>query len=132
MGLAANRISGQLGAQTVELIGYSGGGAIVAGMRACTDQLVSISTIAGNLDPKAWAEYHGYSPLNDLSPLAIRPNEVKEIHWQCRDDLNIPPSITDGYFAARDNAIRHIIGSCSHATGWQRHWSQIISLPEAH
>ena len=129
MCLAANRISGQRGVQSVELIGYSGGGAIVAGMSACTDRLVSISTIAGNLDPKAWAEHHGYSPLNDLSPLAIRPNEVKEIHWQCRDDLNIPPSITDDYFAAREGTIRHIVDSCSHATGWQQYWSQIIDLP---
>lgn len=129
MCLAANRVSAQLGAQTVELIGYSGGGAIVVGMGACTDHLVSISTIAGNLNPQAWAEHNGYSPLDDLSPLAIRPNEVKEIHWQCRDDLNIPPSITDDYFAAHDGAIRHIVDSCSHATGWQQYWSYIIDLP---
>ena len=93
---AANQVYRQLGAETVQLIGYSGGGAIVVGMSACTDHLVSFSTIAGNLDPMAWSAYHGYTPLNDLSPLtpaAIRHIEVNEIHWQCRDDLNVPPSI---------------------------------------
>jgi len=130
---AANQLSRQLGAETVQLIGYSGGGAIVIGMSACTDHLVALSTIAGNLDPQAWADYHGYSPLDDLSPLmpaAIRHGEVSEVHWQCHDDLNVPPSITDDYFAARERAVRHIVKSCSHATGWQRHWSQIIDLAE--
>jgi len=132
MCLAANRLTRQLGAQTVQLIGYSGGGAIVTGMSACTDHLDSFSTIAGNLDPKAWAGHHGYSPLNDLSPLRspeFRQSEVKEAHWQCRDDLNIPPSITDDYFSAREHAIRHIVDSCTHSSGWQRHWSHIIDLP---
>jgi hypothetical protein len=130
---AANQVSRQLGAETVQLIGYSGGGTIVIGMSACTDHLVAFSTIAGNLDPQAWAEHHGYSPLSDLSPLtpaAIRHSEVAEAHWQCRDDFNIPPSITDDYFAARESAIRHIVKSCSHSIGWQRYWSQIIALPE--
>lgn len=130
---AANQLSRQLGAETVQLIGYSGGGAIVIGMSACTDHLVALSTIAGNLDPQAWADYHGYSPLDDLSPLmpaAIRHGEVSEVHWQCHDDLNVPPSITDDYFAARQRAVRHIVKSCSHATGWKQYWSQIIDLPE--
>ena len=112
-----------------KIIGYSGGGTIVVGMRGCTDQLRSISTIAGNLDPAAWAEHHGYTPLQDLSPLvpaAIARNERKETHWQCRDDLRVPPFVTDNYFAARAHAIRHIVDSCSHAEGWQQYWSQII------
>jgi hypothetical protein len=132
---AANRVSRQLGVQTVQLIGYSGGGAIVVGMRACTDKLVAVSTIAGNLDPQAWAAHHGYSPFNDLSPLDAglsRHDEIGEAHWQCRDDLNIPPSITDDYFAAREGAIRHIVDSCSHATGWQQYWSKIIDVNEVH
>ena len=135
MCLAANRVSRELGATTVQLIGYSGGGAIVAGMSACTDRLVSFSTIAGNLDPMTWAEYHGYSPLNDLSPLtpaAIRDKEPKEEHWQCRDDLNVPPSITDGYFAAREGATRHVVDDCTHATGWQQYWPRIIETNRAY
>jgi hypothetical protein len=132
---AANRVSRELGAQTVGLVGYSGGGAIVVGMSACTEKLVAVSTIAGNLDPQAWAEHHGYSALNDLVPLepaATRQNHVDEAHWQCRDDRNIPPPITDGYFAVRESAIRHIIDSCSHSTGWERHWPQIIDMAEMH
>jgi hypothetical protein len=132
---AANRIAGELGAGTVSLIGYSGGGAVVVGMSACTEKLASVTTIAGNLDPEAWTGHHGYSTLNDLAPLAkvsTRQEQVDQIHWQCRDDHNIPPSITDAYFVARDGAIRHIVDSCSHSTGWERHWPQIIDIAEVH
>ena len=132
---AANRLSREQGAHTVSLVGYSGGGAIVVGMSGCTEKLVSVSTIAGNLDPDAWAEYHGYTALNDLAPLdneATRQNHFKEAHWQCREDRNIPPSSTDNYFAVRESAIRHIVDSCSHSKGWKQYWSQIIDSAEVH
>jgi hypothetical protein len=130
MCIAANEIASQHGAQTVQLIGYSGGGTIVVGMRACTDHLVAVTTIAANLDPRAWAEFHEYSPLNDLSPLdsaATHTNSVSEMHWQCRDDHIIPPKITDAYFAATKNARRRIVQPCSHASGWKQYWPEIIA-----
>ncbi len=130
MCLAANRVSRELGATTVQLIGYSGGGTIVVGMRTCTDRLVAVTTIAANLDPRAWAEFHQYSPLNDLSPLdpaAARPDQLSEIHWQCQDDHIVPPQITDAYFVAEKNARRRIVPSCSHASGWKQHWSEIVA-----
>jgi len=130
MCLAANEIARQHGARSVQLIGYSGGGTIVVGMRSCVDHLVAITTIAANLDPQAWAEFHEYSPLTDLSPLepaAAPPGLMSEIHWQCRDDQVIPPQITDAYFATAMNAERRIVQSCSHASGWKQHWSEIVA-----
>ena len=126
---AANRVSRELGAETVQLIGYSGGGAIVVRMSECTDRLVSLSTIAGNLDPWAWSEHHGYSPLVNLlppGPAASQHSDVIESHWQCSNDHDVPPSTTDTYFATRGRAIRHIVDACSHSKGWQRYWSHII------
>ena len=131
---AANQVSRQIGAESVQLIGYSGGGAIVVRMNECTDRLVSISTIAGNLDPEAWAEHHGYSPLTNLAslgPAAFRHIDVTESHWQCRDDHIVPPAVTDNYFAARASAIRYVVDSCSHSMGWQQYWSRIIDMPQA-
>ncbi|MBT8444443.1 MAG: alpha/beta hydrolase, partial [Gammaproteobacteria bacterium] len=56
---AANTLASS--ARSVSLVGYSGGGAIVVRMSACTDKLASIVTIAGNLDPAAWTAMHGYT-----------------------------------------------------------------------
>lgn len=131
---AANRLSREYPAESVQLIGYSGGAAIVVGMSTCTERLDSLITIAGNLDPDAWTRHHGYSPLDDLSPLQVAmqaSNVVNETHWQCRDDLNVPPSTTDAYFALRDTAIRHIVDSCTHSTGWERYWPRIVGAGDA-
>ena len=125
---AANRLRRESGAESVQLVGFSGGGALVLGMRQCTERLASIVTIAGNLDPDAWTRYHGYTPL-ELADIMFNAAEsgaeVPETHWQCRDDRNIPPEITDAYFAARPAATRHIVGQCTHASGWSAHWAAI-------
>ncbi len=130
MCIAVNKIAHQYGAQSVQLIGYSGGGTIVVGMRPCTDRLVAITTIAANLDPRAWAQLHGYSPLNDLSPLesaATLADSTPETHWQCQEDHIIPPHITAAYFAQAKNARQRIVQSCSHASGWQQYWPEIVA-----
>jgi hypothetical protein len=127
---AANRLSSRHRALAVELIGYSGGGAIALGMRGCTRHLVSITTIAANLDVNAWSEYHRYTPLvlsRDLtSPDEARP-EIRETHWQCRGDRRVPPPITDAYFAAHPEARRVIVDNCSHEHGWERYRSAILA-----
>lgn len=126
---ATNKLVRRYAAESVELIGYSGGGAIAVGMTDCTERLGSLVTIAGNLDPDAWTRYHDYSPLGDTSPLAKANNtsySALEAHWQCRNDANIPPSITDAYFARRPDAIRHIVDDCAHAKGWEAYRSRIF------
>lgn len=127
---AANELARERGASSVELFGYSGGAAIVIGMKHCTENLVALTTIAGNLDPDAWTVFHDYTPLGDLSPLQTTNqvnDAVPETHWQCRDDENIPPGITDAFFLTRKNATRHLVTECSHATGWHHYWSQIAA-----
>jgi hypothetical protein len=123
---AANRLSAS--ADSVELFGYSGGGALVIRMSACTDKLRRVTTIAGNLDPAAWAEHHGYTPLNDTVLPAQLPT-VAERHWQCAGDEVVPPSVTDNYFRARPDAERLIVSECTHSTGWEAHWQQIVGDP---
>lgn len=128
---AANEISRGAKAETVQLIGYSGGAAIAVGMSACTDRLVALTTIAGNLDPAAWTAYHGYSSLLDVAPFdKTRPaaGSFIESHWQCSKDTNVPPAITDKYFASRPAARRHVIDGCTHSTGWDVHWSRVIDV----
>lgn len=124
---AANEIAREFNAESVQLIGFSGGGAIVIRMSECTDLLVALTTIAGNLDPAAWSRHHGYSPLNDNTVTnAAPPNAVIHSHWQCSNDENIPPAITDDFFRSRPVAKRYIVEDCTHSSGWQEYWSRII------
>jgi hypothetical protein len=116
-------------ASSVELVGYSGGGALVIRMSACTDKLRRVTTIAGNLDPAAWAEHHGYTPLNDTVLPAGLPT-VSERHWQCEADEVVPPTVTDSYFRTRPDAARHIVSDCTHSTGWDAYWAEIVGDSE--
>jgi hypothetical protein len=122
---AANRLAA--GAREVALIGYSGGGTVVVRMAGCTDRLVSVTTIAGNLDPAAWTAFHGYTPLLEDADLDYPPVQgVTEVHWQCANDSNVPPGITDEWLAARPSAERHIVDNCTHATGWEAYVTAIL------
>lgn len=126
---AANTLIDERNAETVQLIGYSGGGALVIGMTTCTNRLVAITTIAGNLTPAAWTQYHGYTQLRDLDLIDFatqEPTSVKEMHWQCESDRVIPVSITANYFVARPNANRRIMTECSHSSGWERVLAQLF------
>lgn len=115
-------------AESVSLVGYSGGGAVAVRMSACTRKLESITTIAGNLDPAAWTRLHNYSALiDDPRAATLPPPGVQETHWQCRADANVPPGITDSYFDRRPFAARHIVDDCTHATGWQQFRTKLIA-----
>jgi len=120
----ANEISASLNAETVQLVGYSGGGAIVIGMSECTERLVALTTIAGNLDPVAWTTIHDFSPLTESHYFV--PDSLSQVHWQCRNDTNVPPSITDDYFKAYPDAERRILEECTHSSGWERGWPELV------
>ncbi|MEL7538148.1 MAG: hypothetical protein AAFM91_13940 [Pseudomonadota bacterium] len=120
---AANQLSARYNAKTVELVGYSGGGAIVVGMIDCTDKLTAVKTIAGNLDPERWTEHHGYLPVRYSTK---RATVVAETHWQCGNDTNVPPAVTAAYFIKRPDATRIVVDDCTHATGWSPIFSDIV------
>jgi hypothetical protein len=125
---ATNEVASRHSARKVVLVAYSGGAAVAVGMKACVQQLSGLVTIAGNLDPTAWTEYHGYSPLVDLPDDAVHDVStyaVTESHWQCENDENVPPATTDRYFLDNPAAERHLVDACTHSSGWVAHWSRI-------
>ena len=50
-------------ARQIVFIGYSGGGTLATLLVEHFPQTRAVVTIAGNLDVKAWTEYHNYEPL---------------------------------------------------------------------
>jgi hypothetical protein len=131
---AATELARRFAAETVQLIGYSGGGTLVVAMAVCAVNVVAITTIAANLDPTAWADYHDYSPLHDLRPLeksVANQMRVAEVHWQCAHDANVPPETTSAYFAAVAGAARRVVENCTHGSGWERYWPEIMMPPVA-
>ena len=104
----------------VILIGYSGG-AQIAGLLSVTKDLniQKVITIAGNLDHKAWTEYHHLPPLSESLNLAdykAKFSKIPQIHYVGEKDKVIPPILIKD-FVTNPNLIR-IISDASHGDGW--------------
>lgn len=106
----------------VILIGFSGG-AQVAGLVAVTAPELHVKkmiTIAGNLDHKAWTEYHNVPALSDSLNLADYKEDylaLPQEHFVGNNDTIIPPKLVED-FAGSDN-VREV-PSADHNKGWER------------
>lgn len=106
----------------VILIGFSGG-AQVAGLIAVTTPELHIKkmiTIAGNLDHKAWTEYHHVMPLQDSLNLADYKEAylaLPQEHFVGNKDTVMPPVLVEDF--AGDENVREV-PSAEHDKGWER------------
>lgn len=113
--------------QPITLIGFSGG-AQVAGLTAIKYpdlKIKKIVTIAGNLDHKAWTDYHHLPALEGPLNLADYKEQfalIPQIHYVGTDDKIIPPSLTQN-FALKDKII--LVKNATHNSGWEDTYSLI-------
>lgn len=118
----------QLNVQRITLVGYSGG-AVLATMMACRMGIQTrLITIAGNLNVKAWTEYHEYSDLyGSLDPyLDFQPcPQVKQYHFAGGKDKTVPLSVTRS-FTEKFSQTLTIIEDADHVK-WPKYWLDIES-----
>ena len=82
---------------SVELVGYSGGGTIATLLATLRGDIAKITTVAGNLDTKMWTEYHGLTALDgSLNPADFKGYlaHIPQTHYIGKEDKTIPPFIT--------------------------------------
>lgn len=110
------------------LIGYSGGGTLAALMARDVPEAVGLVTIAGNLDPAAWARLHGYLPLTgSLDPASGHPGrDLPQWHLVGGRDTNVPFSVVERYFAQNPSARILHYPRFDHVCCWTRVWPQVI------
>ncbi|WP_051249565.1 alpha/beta hydrolase [Maridesulfovibrio zosterae] len=90
------------GANDLELVGYSGGGAVAVLLAARRDDVDLIVTVAGNLDHSFWTDFHNVSPLRySLNPadVAEKVQHIRQIHIVSFDDAVIPESVCRSYLS---------------------------------
>jgi len=121
---ALDNIKARTQAKNLELVGFSGGGAIVTLVAAKRDDVVNIRTIAGNLDLAAMDAYHKTKPLYEsLDPLQIASKiaHIPQQHFVGTHDQVVPAFIAQN-FAARANNPAKVevikISKATHTTGW--------------
>jgi len=80
-------------ATKIHLVGYSGGGAIAVLIAARRKDVLTLRTIAGDLDPPSLAEYHHTTPLQgSLNPTMAIPKilNLPQQHFSGGKDKTVP------------------------------------------
>jgi dienelactone hydrolase len=128
MNQALDQIKVKLGAESLVLVGYSGGARIaleLAARRQDVDQLVAV---AGNLDPQAWTGALGLLPLTiaqQNSALIDATVNLPQVYFVGERDTVVPAWLTrqfaDGYPAGRRPLIVSLPQN-AHSCCWVEQW----------
>lgn len=117
----------------LELVGYSGGGAIAVLLAARRKDVSAIRTVAGNLDHVAVNRWHAVSQmpgsLNAID-VASRVAGIPQRHVSGADDTVVPTAITRSYVdrVGRCAALT-IVPDMAHESDWDRVWPSLLALP---
>ncbi len=116
----------------VELVGYSGGGALAALLATKRDDIRSLRTVAANLDTELFTRLHQVSPLDrslnpaDFSDLLA---SLPQRHYVGMQDDIIPQAIAQSYrrqMATLACTTIAPVNGVAHADGWERVWPGLL------
>ena len=123
------------GAKYLELVGYSGGGAIAVLVAARRRDVVAFRTVAGNLDPRAFCKYHHVSQLDgSMNPLDVarKVAHIPQRHFVGSRDKIVPRAIAESFTKMEGNNNYEritVVDGVSHNGGWQKRWRELLSIP---
>ena len=132
MHLALDQVRRDFQAQELELIGYSGGAAIALLLAAQRDDVAQIQTIAGNLSPKVWAQFHQLTALSqsqDPATYAKQLKLIKQRHFVGELDENISLPLFYDFmqqFSPQAKCVELVVVlGANHAQGWKSAWQSV-------
>lgn len=133
---AVDQAKALAGADTLELIGHSGGGTIAALLAAKRKDVRLLVTVAGNLDHALWTAHHGVSPLKtSLNPVAMAGSllHIPQVHLVGEEDEIVPPRIGRRYMQALaeaggcSNCRLELSAEAGHHCCWSESWAERIT-----
>lgn len=135
MSRALDEIKARHNLRHFNLVGFSGGGAIAALLTARRNDVISLRTVAGNLDHARLNHNHNVSQMpGSLNPVDIAPAiaEIPQHHFIGALDKIVTPDIYGSFRAAAgsSNCMRSdIVKNASHEKGWIEQWSALLKRP---
>jgi hypothetical protein len=118
------------GATHVDLFGHSGGGTLAVLLAARLPDVRRIVTLAGNLDPDAWADLHHYTRLSaSLNPARAGPlpGTIEQQHFAGGRDRVMPPGLVEPAAARLGAQGVVVLPDVAHTTGWEKEWPAILA-----
>jgi len=122
-------------ANQLEIIGFSGGGAVAILTAARRSDVASIRTLAGNLDHKAWTRHHQIDPLNgslNAADVAEKVAHIPQTHYVGSRDEIIGSYVAESFRSKtlKDTCIKvQVISGVSHTKGWEQVWPDLLRTP---
>jgi pimeloyl-ACP methyl ester carboxylesterase len=116
-------------AAAVQIFGHSGGGTLAVLLARTLHNVTAVVTLAGNLDPAAWARLHGYAPLTgSLDPLqgGALASSIRQWHLAGERDRNVPPALIEAAAQVLGKGDFRIVEHADHACCWQREWPAVL------
>ncbi len=134
MNEAINVLKKKSKANTLHLIGFSGGAAVAVLIAARRNDVASLATVAGDLDPNTLSNYHHTTPLTDfINPLSVISNiiHIPQQHYAGEKDRIVPAFIAEQFVNAVKGAgglkvNRIILKNATHHTGWEEAWLDLL------
>ena len=129
---AIDKLKARYQADALQLIGYSGGGAVAALVAARRTDVQRLVTVAGNLDHRRWTKLHGVSALSQsLNPADVRQslNTTSQYHLVGQSDNIVPPQIAQEFitaFSPTADIILHIVPDFDHYCCWKKQWRSLM------
>lgn len=118
-----------------EIVGYDGGAAIAAILAAQRTDIVSLRTVAGNLDTKTTSYLNNtkeldksYNPVNYATKLALMPQR----HFVGKLDRITPPAVYNSFAQALGPTpcnTSTLVDGADHMHGWVEQWNTLRTLP---
>lgn len=125
---AVSRIKNGYGASEVNLVGYSGGGAMAALVAARRRDVGCLVTIAAPLDTDAWTAALKVSPLDSsLNPadVALKLAAVRQTHFRGRKDELVPPATSQRFLSQVPRAQVIDKQQYDHQCCWGDDWQEL-------
>ncbi|WP_299776213.1 dienelactone hydrolase family protein [uncultured Pseudoteredinibacter sp.] len=112
----------------VELVGYSGGGALAMLLASRVDAVTKVVTVAGNLDHFTWTKRLSYLPLHEsLNPIDQAPLvDVDAVHIIGREDRNILAATVKEFVSRKGGKYIELDGF-DHSCCWETAWPSLLN-----
>jgi dienelactone hydrolase len=117
------------------IVGYGGGGTIAALLAVERSDILTLRTVAGNLDPKtsAWTR-NITEPTGSLNPInyASKLVNMPQRHFIGKLDQVIAPAVYNSYAQALGNSpclSVTMVDQADHQLGWVEQWNKLKDLP---
>lgn len=121
--------------RAVNLVGFSGGGAIATILAARRNDVQSLITLAGNLDIAGVNAHHKVPAMPDaINPITLAPKiaTIAQIHYSGAKDRIVPPFIAQNFIAKIPKphcADHQVIANTHESRSWARSWLTIQKTP---